>query len=68
MKFEILTAMQMSMLVFRVVTPCVLVGRYFSSEDGGDMFLRNVGIYLQDHTALQPGRPTATFHPVNLYS
>jgi hypothetical protein len=26
----------------------------FSPEDGISMFFRNVGIYLQDHTALQP--------------
>jgi hypothetical protein len=25
-----------------------------SPEDGGNMYLRNVGIYLQVHTALQP--------------
>jgi hypothetical protein len=25
----------------------------FRAEDGGSMFLRNVGVYLQDHAALQ---------------
>jgi hypothetical protein len=30
----------------------------FRAEDGGIMFLRNAGIYLQVHTTLQPRRPT----------
>jgi hypothetical protein len=30
----------------------------FSPEDGGSMFLRNFGIYLQIHTVLLPRRPT----------
>jgi hypothetical protein len=47
------------MLAFRVVTPCGLVDR-FSPEDGDSMFLRNVGVYLQVHTALQTIRPTST--------
>jgi hypothetical protein len=37
----------------------------FSFEDGGCMFLRNVGIYLQVHTALQPRRPTSTYLPTD---
>jgi hypothetical protein len=54
--------LMMSVLVFWVVKPCGLVGRYqrfegtFSPEDGDSIFLRNVGIYLQVHTALQPRR------------
>jgi hypothetical protein len=32
----------------------------FRTEDGGSMFLRNVGIYLQVHTALLPRRSTKT--------
>jgi hypothetical protein len=68
--FEILTAVKMSMPVFWVVTPCGLVGRYqllrgtycvhihFSPEYGGSMFLRNAGIYLQDHIASQSRIPT----------
>jgi hypothetical protein len=32
----------------------------FTPEDGDSMFLRNAGIYLQVHTALQPRRPTRT--------
>jgi hypothetical protein len=44
----------MSLLVFWVVTPCGLVGRYqrFRKEEWGSMFLRNVGIYVQVHMAL----------------
>jgi hypothetical protein len=30
------------------------------AEDGGSTFLRNVDIYLQVHTALQPKRPILT--------
>jgi hypothetical protein len=63
---------QTSMIEFWVVTPCGLVGRYSVSEEytsqshpwrWGSMFLRNVGIYLQVHTALQPIRPTSTSSP-----
>jgi hypothetical protein len=50
---EVLTAVKISMLVFYVVTPC----GYFP-EDGDSMFYRNVGIYLQVHTASQPGTET----------
>jgi hypothetical protein len=56
MRFEVITAVKMSILVLWVVMLCGLVGRYLSPEDGGSMFLRNVGIYLQVHTALQPRR------------
>jgi hypothetical protein len=59
MRSEVFMAVKMSMLVFWVVMPCGLVGRY-SAEDGGSMFLHEVGIYLQDHTPLQPRRPTLT--------
>jgi hypothetical protein len=38
--------------------------RRWSPEDGGRMFLWNVAIYLQVHTALQPGIPTSTFFKV----
>jgi hypothetical protein len=54
MRFEILMAVKMSVLV---VTPCGLVGR---TEDGGSMFLQNAGIYLQVHMALQPRRSPPT--------
>jgi hypothetical protein len=60
-------AMKISRLVFLVVTPCGLVDiseertvSIFSLEHGGSMLLRNVGIYLRVHTALQPRRPTST--------
>jgi hypothetical protein len=33
---------------------------FFGPEDGGSMFLWNIGIHLQVHTALQPRRPTPT--------
>jgi hypothetical protein len=62
------------MLVFWVVTLCGCVGTIdnnvseehtasFRAEDGGSIFLQNVGIYLQVHTALQPRRPTSTSSP-----
>jgi hypothetical protein len=34
---------------------------YFNPEDGGSIFLRNVGICLQFHTELQLRTPTWTF-------
>jgi hypothetical protein len=34
---------------------------HFSPEDGGCMFLSNVGIYLQVHMAFLPRRPTSTW-------
>jgi hypothetical protein len=42
-KFEVLTAVKVSMFVFWVITSCGLVRRYESF--GGSMFLRNVGTY-----------------------
>jgi hypothetical protein len=33
-----------------------LHGLFFDIEDGGDMFLRNVGLLPEDHTALYPRR------------
>jgi hypothetical protein len=60
MRFEVLTANVDVGL--NVVSSCLLVGRYqrfggtyclhlqhLSPEDGGSMFFRNVGIYLQVH-------------------
>jgi hypothetical protein len=35
---------------------CFLLGLYFDPEDGGDMFLRNVGSLSTDYTALYPRR------------
>jgi hypothetical protein len=69
MKFEVLTVAKLSMLVFWVVKQYGLVGKYrrfgehtasiFRVEDGGSIFPRNVGIYLQVYTMLQPRRPTS---------
>jgi hypothetical protein len=66
MKFEVLATMKILMMIFWIVTPCGLVGRYqrvretyylyFSPEDGYSMFRRNVGIDLQVHTVLLPIR------------
>jgi hypothetical protein len=60
-RFEVLTAVKMQIFVFLVETPCGFVGRYqrfggtyyiyLNPEDGGSMFLWNVGIYLQVHRA-----------------
>jgi hypothetical protein len=52
MRFEVLTAVKMSVFVFRVATPCGLVGKYQLSEDHTasifradfSKFLRNDGI------------------------
>jgi hypothetical protein len=46
MRSEVLEAVTITMLVFR-------------AADGGSMFLRNVGIYLLVHMALQPRRTTS---------
>jgi hypothetical protein len=61
------------MLVFWVVTPCALAetnssekhtAAIFSPEDGGNIFLRNVRIYLQVHTVVvQARRPTSPSKP-----
>jgi hypothetical protein len=36
----------------------------FSTEDGGDMFLQNIGNHLQDYTASKPRWPRSTYHKV----
>jgi hypothetical protein len=63
----------LSMLVFWVVTPCGLQGRYqrfegtyclhHQSWSQSSILLPNVGIYLEVRTALQPRRPTSTSSP-----
>jgi hypothetical protein len=52
-RFHVLKAVKMLMLVFWVVTLCGLVG-------GGSMFLWNAGIYLQVYMALLRRRSTST--------
>jgi hypothetical protein len=58
LRFEVLTAVKVSVIVFWVVMPCGLVYDYecsggiyslylhFNPEDGGDMFLQDVGNHL----------------------
>lgn len=70
MRFEFLTAVKMSILIVHVVTSCAHIGytnvskeratSTFSPEDGGMMFLRNVGIYIQVNNPLQRRKPTRT--------
>jgi hypothetical protein len=50
LRFEVLTAVKM---LFWVVTPCGLVGRYQCFGNGDSMFLWNVGVCLRIHTASQ---------------
>jgi hypothetical protein len=61
MRAEVIGAVNILILIFRVAVMCGLIGRYqcfrrmyrmFRQEDGGSIFLRNGGIYLQIHTAL----------------
>jgi hypothetical protein len=61
-RFEVFTAMTMKNIVFWDVAPCgvqsvtCLTGNlvfFTCPEDGGDMFLRNVGS-KQSHTVLHP--------------
>jgi hypothetical protein len=61
----------MSIIDFWFVTSCGLVGDYqriggtyslyIQREDGSDMFLRNVGNHLQDHTTSQTTSPRYLF-------
>jgi hypothetical protein len=59
------------MSVFRVVTQCGPVGSPNPSVEklpspSAWPILRNVAVYPQVHTALQPGRPTSTLHGHNV--
>jgi hypothetical protein len=58
LRFEVLTAVKMSVLVFWVVTLCGLTASIFSPKGGSSMFLQNFAIYLRVHVALKPIRPT----------
>jgi hypothetical protein len=64
MRFEDVTAVKMSMLIFWAVTPCGLEGTVFRRNilppSSDSMFYRNVAMYRQVDTALQPRRPTLT--------
>jgi hypothetical protein len=59
-KFEALTAVKMSIVVFWVVKPCWLVRgdqRFgFRPKEEGNMFHRNVRIHLQADAESKPGR------------
>lgn len=39
-----------------------------SPENGGSVFLQNLGIYVQDHVVLQPRRTITTYRHNNLKS
>jgi hypothetical protein len=51
-RLEVFTAVKIPVGVIWVVTPCSVV-----EEDGGSVYLRNVGILPQHYTASQPKRP-----------
>jgi hypothetical protein len=58
MGFEVPVTVKISM-VFQAVTVCGVVSRYQrfglkSSEDGGSMFLQNIGIHLQAYKNHSP--------------
>jgi hypothetical protein len=55
LRAQVLKAVKMLKLAFCLVTPCGLTG--FSSEDGGNIFPRNVYICLSVHIVLQLRRP-----------
>jgi hypothetical protein len=65
-EFEVFTAVVMKSIIFWDVTPCNLFATcllagycwnyFFDREDGGDMFLRNVGCNSTDYTASHPRR------------
>jgi hypothetical protein len=60
LKFGVLTAVKISIVVFWIVTPCglqVFTNWRDVSIDWGGTSLWNVGNQIQDHTASQPRRP-----------
>jgi hypothetical protein len=54
--FEVFTAVVMKSINFWDMTPCACQTYFFDPEDGGDMFLRNVGCNSMDYTASYPSR------------
>jgi hypothetical protein len=54
--FEILTAVVVNCSVFWDMERCSPLKLFFNSEDGGDVFLRNVGWLSADCTALYTRR------------
>jgi hypothetical protein len=46
MRFVLFTAVKISMLVFWVITPSGLAGKYFSPKDGCNILPRNIGVYV----------------------
>jgi hypothetical protein len=58
--FEVSTAVVMKSIIFCDMTPCdvswFLLNYCLVPEDGGDMFLRNVGCNSTDYTASYPRR------------
>jgi hypothetical protein len=63
LRFEVLTAAKMSIVVFWVVRPCGTAScykrfeaTYRCTEDEVDKFLRNASYHLQGYTASQPKR------------
>jgi hypothetical protein len=58
-RFEILTAVEMSVLVFCVVTACRVDLYEFSLDDGDSLFLRNVEAVLFDDGIQSIFRPSA---------
>jgi hypothetical protein len=65
MRSEVLTAMKMSIVIFRVVMQCGLVSGY--QRFGRSRYVtRNAGSHLQDHLTSQPGRLWPTSSPPHL--
>jgi hypothetical protein len=72
-RFQVLTAASMKIIVFWDVAPCSLIEVYqrfrgtycihhHSPDDGGSKHLRNVGKFLPDYTAQHPRRqPSSSF-------
>jgi hypothetical protein len=66
--FQILTLATVKKAVFWVLTPCtsetawsLLLGLIFNPEDGSDIFLRNVWLYL-NYMASEPRRPCSRLY------